>query len=129
MAQPLLQDVTLPDLSSPKTSLVESALADLEVIAKELERRRRERGIDYFIPNQPQLQMLRSPARVVAYSAGNRSGKTTGGAAWLTAHLTHQYPKCACHGEWFSPRRYTQRVKAVIVVTEFQKIESVIEPK
>lgn len=115
---------------SAETEHLRSALIELEVVAKELERRRKERGIDYFIPNAPQLLALRSEARIVAYCGGNRAGKSHAGAAWLTAHLTHQFPTCVCHGEWF---RRTHRMrgmqKAVIVVTEFSKIETVIEPK
>ena len=108
----------------------EDALAELEFVANELTKRRKERGIDYFIPNRPQLRCLQASARIVAYCGGNRAGKTHCGAAWLSAHLTHQYPKCVCHGEWFSlERRFTRPMKAVIVVTEFSKIETVIEPK
>ena len=109
---------------------IQAALLDLELVAKELARRKKERGLDYFVPNGPQLRALQSPARIIAYVGGNRAGKSHCGAAWFTAHLTHTYPKCACHGEWFNTQhRYTRPLKAVIVVTEFQKIESVIEPK
>ncbi len=104
-------------------------LIELENIEAELARRKKEKGLWYFTPNPPQLTALRSNARIVAYCGGNRAGKSHAGAAWLSAHLTHYYPKCDCHGEWFGKNRYKKSLKAVIVVTEFQKIESVIEPK
>ena len=117
-------------LSTADTESLRAALVELECVAKELERRRKERGIDYFIPNAPQLRVLRSNARIMAYCGGNRAGKSHVGAAWLSAHLTHQYPSCVCHGQWLSEaHRYSGVLKAVIVVTEFAKIESVIEPK
>lgn len=120
-----------PSLSSPTEAAHEQiALRELESIAQELARRRREHGLDYFVPNAPQLSALTATARIVAYCGGNRAGKSHCGAAWLSAHLTHHYPSCPCHGEWFrADRRFTGPLKVVIVVTEFQKIETVIHPK
>ncbi len=100
-------------------------------VAVELKRRRREAGIKYFTPNRPQLKALKSPARIIAYVGGNRGGKSTAGAAFLTGHMTEIYPSCECHGEWFNEtkRISTRPLKALIVATSFQKIEEVIEPK
>ncbi len=114
-----------------QTDNLRAALLELEAVDREHLRRRQEHGYAYFTPNQPQLQALQAKTRIVAYVGGNRAGKSHVGAAWLTAHLTHVYRGCACHGEWFAPtlRRPAHPQKAVIVVTEFQKIESVIEPK
>ena len=108
---------------------LKQALYELSLVEQELARRRKANGITYFIPNPPQLQALHSSARIVAYCGGNRAGKSECGAAWLSAHLTHRYPACACHGEWFGTRRYDRPLKAVIVSTEFPIIERVIEPK
>src|SRR3990167_3297543 len=111
-------------------ALLQQSLAELEAIYQELHRRRREQGLAYFTPNLPQLKLLQSKARIIVFCAGNRVGKSSGGAVWLAAHLTGTYKSCPCHGEWVPPTRHFLRpLKAVIVVTEFQKIESVIEPK
>lgn len=107
-----------------------SALIDLEKIEQECQRRRKERGIDYFIPNAPQLRALRSPARVVAYVGGNRAGKSTTGAVFATSVLTGLYRSCACHGDWFNANKKFMRPTAgVIVVTEFAKVEQMLEKK
>ena len=114
----------------PERESLRQALYDLEVHEQEVARRRRQQGLNYFIPNPPQSKALRSPARTVAYVGGNRSGKSSCGAYWLACHLTHNYPKCDCHGEWFSMAyRFNRPLKAVIVATEFPIIERTIEPK
>lgn len=113
------------------TEQLRAALLELEEVSKELDRRRKAHGLDYFTPNPPQLQALRSNARIIAYVGGNRAGKSHCGAAWLASHLTNTYRRCDCHDDWFgTTHRFTRTgLKAVIVVTEFQKIETVIEPK
>ncbi len=118
------------DIAEVDQESLRLALLELENVEEELRRRRKEHGIDYFIPNAPQLKALKSSARTVAYCGGNRVGKTTLGAAFIVAHLSKRYPGCSCHGDWFSgQRRFTGPVKAAICVTKFDKIEQVIEPK
>ena len=99
---------TLPSVESAGDEALRAALWELESVEKELARRRTTRGIDYFVPNAPQLQALRSTSRVTAYCAGNRAGKSTTGAVFLTSHLTRQYGRCDDHGEWFAQRRLTR---------------------
>lgn len=126
IAKPILSLV--PDRS--KVENLREALGELEILEHELKRRRAESGIDYFVPNKAQLVALKSGARIIAMCAGNRSGKTENGAFWLSSHLTHQYPSCTCHGEWFpAHRRFSRPLKAVVVVTEFPILERTIEPK
>ena len=69
-------------------ALLQQSLAELEAIDQELHRRRREQGLAYFTPNLPQLKLLQSKARIIVFCAGNRVGKSSGGAVWLAAHLT-----------------------------------------
>lgn len=123
-------EVEEPALDTSERDAMRQALYELEQTEAELAKRRKERGIDYYIPNVPQLASLRSPARIVAYVGGNRAGKSTQGAAALAAHHTRNYPKCPCHGEWFAQnKRFTGPIKSVIVATEFPIIERTIEPK
>ena len=116
-------------LPSAESEALRTALSELEKIDELLVARKKASGVSYFTPNHPQYRSLQSKARVLAYSGGNRSGKSEVGAFWLSSHLTRQYPACDCHGEWFAGRRYTRPIKAVIASTEFPIIERVIEPK
>ena len=117
-------------LSPVEQEQLRLALQEIESVEQELQRRRRESGIDYFIPNQPQHRALLSPARTLAYVGGNRVGKTTLGASWASAHFSRRYPSCECHGGWFpQAKRFSGPTKGAIVVTKFDKIEQVIEPK
>ena len=104
----------------------------LKAIDDEIARRRREYGIKYFVPNRPQLKATQSGARIVCYTGGNRGGKSTAGAEFLSGHLSRTYPGCECHGEWFNEEKrfpVGRSLKALVVATSFQKIEEVIEPK
>jgi hypothetical protein len=48
----------------------------------------------------------------------------------FSSHLSKRYPRCECHGDWFYPdKKFDRPLKAVVVATEFSKIEQVIEPK
>ena len=116
-------------LPSAQSEVLRTSLIELAQIEDVLTARRRTSGISYFVPNVPQFKALNSVARIVAYSGGNRSGKSSCGAFWLSCHHTRTYPSCACHHEWFRGRRYDGPVKSVIASTEFPIIERVIEPK
>ena len=103
---------------------IRSALHEFEVLDKELQRRLRENGIAYYVPNPMQHKAHCSPAKTICYSGGNRSGKSTFGAVELSWHLTRQYP------DWYpQSRRFHGPIKAVVVATEFPIVQRVIEPK
>ena len=103
---------------------LERALADLEAVERELERRRRSRGMDYYCPNAMQQKAHCSPARLTLFCGGNRSGKSTFGAMELCYHLTRQYP------DWYpKEKRFKGPIKAIISSTEYAVITRVIEPK
>ena len=109
---------------------LEYALTELDQLDHEMARRKRTQGIQYWVPNAPQLKALQSPAREVLYVGGNRAGKSTLGAAVLVSHLIQRYGSCPCHGTWLHPDRQLHRpIKAVVVATEYPIIERVIEPK
>lgn len=109
---------------------IELALKELELLEEEAKRRRRERGIDFFVPNRCQLEALRKKAPMVAFAAGNRSGKTVSGATQLASHITLRYPKCHCHGEWYvKERKFTRPIKGVVVATGYPVVERTLEPK
>lgn len=100
------------------------AVRKLEAITEELDKRQRENGLKYFVPNPIQQKALMSTARTIVYSGGNRSGKTVYGACELAMAVTKEYPS------WY-PRvkRFYRPVKAVVVATNFPVIERVIEGK
>mgnify|MGYP001609697663 CR=1 FL=1 len=99
-------------------------LNELEELEKLQAHRKRQQGINYYIPNPMQFKAHKSIAKTILFSGGNRTGKSTLGAVELTWHLTRNYP------DWFpKERRFRRPIKAVIVCDANQKIEKVIEPK
>src|SRR3990167_401487 len=103
---------------------LKSAIIELDQIERVQRKRKKESGIDYYIPNAAQLRCHRSLAKIVLFCGGNRSGKSTVGAAELSFHLTRRYP------DWFpKERKFYHPIKAVVVCDANQKIEKVIEPK
>ena len=99
-------------------------LLEFEETTHELSRRRRERGMEFYVPNHRQLEVHKASSRTILYVGGNRSGKSTVGAMELCYHLTRKYP------DYFAPqRRFTKPIKAVVVATEYPIIDRVIEPK
>jgi hypothetical protein len=111
------------DTIQDKDILVDS-LIELEAIQAEQDRRLRDNGVYYYTPNPIQAKAHNSKARIVVYCGGNRSGKSTLGAAELSMHTVGWYP------DWFPKhRRFNRAIKAVIVATEFPVVERVIEPK
>ena len=117
-------------MSEDVTVALGERLMELEEIEQTLKARRRVRGIDYFVPNGNQLRAFRSKARHMLFVGGNRSSKSTTGAVQAISWATGKYPKCSCHGDWFSRERMRKTPnKGVIVVTSFPIIERVIEPR
>ncbi len=114
----------VPELDVARQEALRAALAEFETLDREVIRRKREIGIAYYVPNEQQYRAHRSKARTICYSGGNRSGKSTFGAAELVLHLTRQYP------DWYpKERRFSGPIKAVVVATEFPIVQRVIEPK
>jgi len=110
-------------LEAPNTEL-KQALVKLDAITKELDRRQKDNGINYYIPNKIQFCAHRSTVRTIIFCAANRSGKSVFGAVELAWHLTRQYP------EWFpKTRKFSAPIKAVVVATSFPVVERVIEKK
>lgn len=104
--------------------VVKDALAQLEELDRIRDQRKRDRGMDYYVPNKMQYQAHRSEPRTILYCGGNRAGKTTFGAMELCYHLTRNYPV------WYpASKRYKRPIKAVVSGTSFSMIGRVIEPK
>ena len=96
----------------------------LDRAIKELQGRKRLRGMDFYTPNAMQFKAHCSEAKTVLICAGNRSGKSTYGAMELCYHLTGKYP------DWYPmKRRLKAPIKAVISATTFSMVQRVIEPK
>ena len=103
---------------------LKDALLTLEKAKQVLNARRKERGMDFYIPNPVQFQAHKSKAKIIAICAGNRSGKSSFGAVEIAWAVTKKYP------EWFPlKRRFKTPVKIRIATDRFFKIDSVIEPK
>lgn len=113
----------------PGNELEESlVLARLEQendkIKEALESRRKNFGMDYYVPNAMQLKAHSSMARTVLLCAGNRSGKSHCGAIELCFHLTLRYP------DWYPvEKRFKKPIKAVISCNSFSTALKVIESK
>lgn len=102
----------------------EQLLARLEQLDRTREAMRKNRGMDFYVPNQMQFKAHQSLARTVLYVGGNRAGKSTFGAMELCFHLTRKYP------DWYPlGRRFKKPIKAVISATEYPVVDRVIEPK
>ena len=114
----------MPEILEDTNVDLKHAILKLDAITKELDRRQKENGIRYYIPNKIQFCAHRSIARTIMMVAGNRAGKTSFGAVELAWHLTREYPG------WFpKARRFYGPIKAVVVATSFPVIERVIEKK
>lgn len=104
--------------------LVSLKRRDLERAILELQGRRRQRGMDFYVPNKFQHKGHNCLAKTILMCAGNRSGKSQFGAMELCYHLTGNYPA------WYPVgRRLKQPIKAVISATSFAMVQRVIEPK
>lgn len=98
--------------------------AKLSKLSSLSDTRKRQSGMDYYIPNAVQYRAHQSLARTILLCGANRIGKSTFGVMELCWHLTKKYPV------WFPQgRRFNRPIKAVISVDSFDKIANVIEPK
>ena len=106
------------------TPELQQMIEKYENICKILEVRKKERGIEFYIPNPVQYKAHCSKAKVIAVVKGNRLGGSTWGTTEVVMHITKQYP------EWFpKSRRFKGPIKVRIATDRFAKIDNVIEPK
>ena len=99
-------------------------IKELELLDHVASRRKKENGIEYYVPNAHQLKAHKSKARFVLLCGANRIGKSTFGAVELTWHLTRKYPA------WYPyERRFRKPIKAAVVCLENPIVQKVIEPK
>ena len=99
-------------------------LLEHEQVLEVLNSRRRQRGMDFYVPNPIQFQAHKSKCKTIAIVAGNRAGKSSWGALEVCWAVTKKYP------DWFpQERRFKKPVKIRIATDRFFKIDSVIEPK
>ncbi len=96
----------------------------LDKLQQELVGRKRDKGMEFYVPNPIQYKAHKSLARIIAIVKGNRMGGSTWGALEVCYHLTKQYP------DWYPmERRLKGPLKIRIATDRFFKIDSVIEPK
>lgn len=108
----------------PKDESLRGLLVELADLDQVLTARKRQNGLKYFRPNAMQQKACQSLARTILFCGGNRSGKTTVGAAQLAMHLTKDYP------DWYPhAKRFRGPMKAVVVASENAIIDRVLEPR
>lgn len=99
-------------------------LNKLEKLSAVIKQRKKQSGIDFYIPNAIQYNAHTSNAKIICIVKGNRMGGSTFGACEVVFHITKRYP------EWYpKARRFNRPVKIRIATDRFFKIDSVIEPK
>ncbi len=108
----------------PQDETLRGLLVDLADLDQILVARKRQNGLKYFRPNAMQLRAFSSMARTILFCGGNRSGKTTAGAAQLAMHLTKEYPDY-----YPKEKRFVGPMKAVVVASENAIIDRVLEPR
>lgn len=106
------------------TPKLREELINYEEICQTLRNRKKERGMDFYVPNPIQQKAHKSKAKTIVFCAGNRAGKTTFGAMEICWAITKKYP------QWYpQERRFDRPVKIRITTDKFFKIDTVIEPK
>ena len=96
----------------------------LSNIFRALDSRKRLKGIENYVPNKKQEQGHMSLARTVLYCGGNRSGKSSFGAAEIVMAMTKYYP------DWYpQKKRFFGPTRGVVSGTSFGVVMRVIEPK
>lgn len=112
--------LTTPPPPGSKQAVIDQSAELLSI----LELRQRQAGIEFYVPNKIQIQAHKCTAKTIVFSGGNRSGKSTYGAAELVMHLTMTYP------EWYpEEKKYRRPIRAVISATSFSIVSRVIETK
>ena len=102
----------------PERSELEALLAEIESINTVLNQRKKQNGLQYYIPNTHQRSVHKSKGRLILLCGGNRVGKSTCGAVEIAMHLSKKYP------DWYPfEKRYRGPVKCVVVCEENQFIE------
>jgi phage terminase large subunit-like protein len=92
-----------------------SALKEYLTLAQELDRRQRTNKLRHYQPYPKQREFHEAGGyRERLFMAGNQLGKTLGGAAECSMHLTGQYP------EWWQGRRFD---KPVILIAGSESAE------
>lgn len=113
-----------PLKESPVNVELEEKLARLEALTQIRDQRKRDNGMNYYVPNRMQFKAHNSICRTILYCGGNRAGKSTFGAMEIAYAVTRRYP------DWYpNAKRYTHPVKCVISATSFAIVQRVILPK
>lgn len=96
-------------------------LATLEAAAK----RKRERRIDFFVPNEKQLLATTATREhnEVMLRAGNQQGKSEWGGWQDACHLTGDYPK------WWTGRRFTKPITAWVAGVKGTDVRDIMQAK
>lgn len=104
---------------------LKNLLLEHESILEEIKSRKKQRGMDFYIPNAVQYKAHQSKAKTIVIVKGNRMGGTTWGAMETAFAITKKYP------DWFPvERRFPKKALKIRIATDkFFKIDSVIEPK
>lgn len=103
---------------------LQEKLLRLETLTQIRDARKRDRGMDYYVPNRMQYKAHQSLVRTILYCGGNRAGKSHFGAMEICYAVTRAYP------DWYPvKKRFTGPVKCVISATSFANVMRVVMPK
>ena len=116
----------MPELLEQEVSQEQkNLLIELEKLQLVINHRKKQVGIEFYIPNAIQYAAHNSLAKIICIVKGNRLGGSTFGACEVVFHITKNYP------DWYpKKRRFPNRPLKIRIATDrFFKIDSVIEPK
>lgn len=118
---PLLDVANYTDLEQTERERIIKQFDQLQSLQ---DRRIKENGLAYYIPNKWQQEAHLSEARTIIACYGNRSGKSTYGIVEIGWHCSGHYPD-----NYPVEKRLIPPVKAVIVVTNFGVVDRMLEDK
>lgn len=103
---------------------LEEKLARLEALTQVRDQRKRDNGMNYYVPNRMQYKAHQSLCKTILYCGGNRAGKSHFGMMEICFAVTRRYP------DWYPvSKRFQHPVKCAISATSFANVMRVVMPK
>jgi len=100
-----------------------SNLNELQRLEEELTRRERESKLKSFKPYPKQLSFMNDGHKIVALFGGNQSGKTTVGSAFVSYHLTGEYPS------WYKGVKFDKPVTIWVAGESSTRVRDTLQEK
>lgn len=100
-----------------------SNLNELQRLEEELARREKESKLKNFKPYPKQLSFMNDGHKIVALFGGNQSGKTTVGSAFVSYHLTGEYPS------WYKGVKFDKPVTIWVAGESSTRVRDTLQEK